>query len=248
MKKNRFLFFKKRSIILVAIAVAACAALIPAGVMMATAPVQENTVGKTVIVIDPGHGGVDGGANREGVLEKDINLSIAKKLCEKLKVNNFHVIMTREEDVSLDGQNTSSKSRHKRDLNARMDIINGSGAVLFICVHVNCIGDSRASGSFVFYNEKQENSKALAACIQKALNEVKASGAERKAHEPVAADYYLLRGAKIPGVLVETAFISNETERKLLADEDFKQSLADAIAQGAGDYLKNGGNTGSPNT
>ncbi len=239
MKKiNRFIFIKKRTLILAAVALILCAALVFICVPFGFVPVGGEAQGNAVIVIDPGHGGIDGGANRNDLLEKDINLDIAKKTCALLEAEQYRVLMTRQEDVSLDGLNNSSKSRHRRDLNARVDIINGSGADIFISIPVNCIPKSpSANGSVVFYNNKHAGSKELAYCIQRALNGIETPGMDRKKHDPKMADFFLLRNAAIPGVLVETAFISNETEKKLLTGDSFKSSLASAIAQGAAQYL-----------
>lgn len=239
MKTNRFIFIKKTMLIMAAAALIFCTALVFVCVPFGFVPAGGEASGNAMIVIDPGHGGVDGGANRNGLLEKDINLDIAKKTSAMLEEKQYRVLMTRQEDVSLDGLNHSSKSRHLRDLNARADIINGSGADIFISIHVNCIArNPSANGSIVFYNGKHAGSKALAFCIQRALNGIETPEMDRKTHDPKVADFFLLRNAAIPGVLVETAFISNETEKMLLTDEGFKTRLAAAIAQGAAQYLE----------
>jgi N-acetylmuramoyl-L-alanine amidase len=106
--------------------------------------------GSGIIVVDPGHGGVDGGASRNGILEKDINLDIAVKLKSILENKGYKVLLTREQDVSLDSLDHSGLSRHARDLRARVNIINTSGAQLFLSIHVNCISNGSADGSFVF--------------------------------------------------------------------------------------------------
>jgi len=192
-----------------------------------------------VIIIDPGHGGIDGGTSKEGILEKDINLDISKKLMNLLVQKGYTVIMTRENDVSLDNPDTTGKNRHMRDLNARVNIINKSNAQLFVSIHVNC-NDKKPStdGSIVFYSDKFEQNKELAYSIQRALNNMIVNGKKRTIHDPVKAKYYILKNSDIPGVLIETAFLSNAKERQLLLKESYREEIAEAIASGIEQYLK----------
>jgi len=191
-----------------------------------------------IIVIDPGHGGIDGGTNKDGILEKDINLSIAKKLKDILEKAGYKVIMTREEDISLEQLSDKGGSRHQRDLNARVDIINNSNAQLFVSIHVNCNMKRPATdGSIVFYSDKYEQNKILAYNIQRALNDMIINGKKRTIHDPQQGKYFILNNAQIPGVIVETAFISNPVERQLLLKEEFQRQIAEKIAQGIIDYL-----------
>lgn len=194
--------------------------------------------GNGVIVVDPGHGGIDGGANKGGILEKEINLAIALKLKSFLEENGYTAVMTREEDVSLEGLYESQQSRHQRDLIARANIINASNAQLFVSIHVNCNFRRPATdGSIVFYGERYQESEALAYCIQRALNAMEINGAKRTIHDPQRAGYFLLKNTKIPGVIVETAFLSNSEERRLLTTDEFRERLAKAVSDGIVRYL-----------
>jgi N-acetylmuramoyl-L-alanine amidase len=202
-------------------------------------PVNVFHTGGGNIVVDPGHGGIDGGTNKDGLLEKEINLAIAEKVRSLLVQDGYSVVMTREEDVSLDKLNRSSSSRHKRDLNARIDMINNSNAKLFVSIHVNCNEIKPATdGSIVFYGGRFPQSERLAYAIQRALNDMVVNDAKRTVRDPRKEDFSILRNAEVPGVLVETAFISNAAERKLLAEEGFRSQLAEAIAKGIKQYLK----------
>jgi N-acetylmuramoyl-L-alanine amidase len=195
--------------------------------------------GSGVIVIDAGHGGVDGGAGAGELLEKDINLKLALKVRTLLELKGFTVVMTRDADVSLDKLNHSSSSRHKRDLNARVDIINASRAQIFISLHVNNFpGDPTARGSLVFYSKELRPSRLLAFYIQEALNKLTAGGEARKQNAPLPGRYYLLGCADVPGVIVETAYLSNPKERDLLKSEEYLDLLARAIAGGAASFLE----------
>lgn len=190
-----------------------------------------------LIVVDPGHGGIDGGTSLQGVLEKDINLYIAQKLKSYLQVKKFEVKMTRDRDISLDEYSKSGSTRHLRDLNARVNIINSSNAKLFLSIHVNChLKNPSANSAIVFFSNKTPESKSLAYSLQKELNSITINGNKRCEHQPQPADYFILNNAQIPGVIVETAFISNDYDRSLLKTNEFKDELAKAIAVGVENY------------
>lgn len=191
-----------------------------------------------IIVIDPGHGGIDGGTNIDGILEKEANLVISKIIKEYLVKKGYKVIMTREEDISLDKFDTSSISRQKRDLNARVNIINNSNAQFFLSIHVNCnLKRPRTDGAIVFYNKNFQQNKELAYCIQRSLNGILINGNKRTIHDPQLGEYFILNYSEIPGVIVETAFISNIEERKLLKKFEFRDQIALSVAEGVECYL-----------
>lgn len=200
-----------------------------------------------VIVIDPGHGGIDGGTNKDGILEKEINLDIGRKLRSLLEQKGYKVIMTRDEDISLETLDASGKGRHQRDLNARVNIINNSNAQLFVSIHVNCnLKKPATDGAIVFYNNKYEQNKSLAYSIQKALNNIVVNNRKRTVHNPAQAKYFVLGNSDIPGVIVETAFISNKSERQELLKEKFREDTATAIVSGIEQYLHESTNVSTP--
>ena len=200
-----------------------------------------------IIVIDPGHGGIDGGTNKDGILEKEINLDISKRLCYYLEQKGYKVIMTRNDDISLDALDNSSKSRHQRDLNARVNIINNSNAQLFVSIHVNCnLKKPSTEGAIVFYNNKYEQSKTLAYSIQRNLNSIEISNRKRTVHNPTQAKYFVLGNADIPGVIVETAFISNKMEFQEITKESFRENTAKAVVSGIQQYLQESTNVSLP--
>jgi N-acetylmuramoyl-L-alanine amidase len=194
---------------------------------------------KGTVVIDAGHGGVDGGTYYGDLLEKDINLKISLELRSVLIQKGYDVVLTRSEDIALDKLNNSSSSRHERDLNARVDIINSSSADVFVSIHVNSRpGDPSENGSSVFYMNVLEQNKALAQCIQDQLNMVTFDGYTRKTHEPQIGRFFILGYADIPGVLVETGFITNWQDRELLTTDAFIAKIAGAVADGVDAYMK----------
>lgn len=192
-----------------------------------------------IIVIDAGHGGIDGGTGYNGFLEKEINLSIAKRVNSMLTAKGFTVIMTRDEDISMDNLSEVGGGRHQRDLSARVGIINESMAQLFVSIHVNSnYNNPKADGSIVFYNNKYTQTKELAYCIQRSLNNMLADGCKRTIHDPQAAEYFILKNARLPGVIVETAFISNKRERELLITDEFRDSIAQSLVNGIEKYYE----------
>lgn len=185
------------------------------------------------VVIDPGHGGIDSGTAKNGLLEKDIVLDISKKLKNILVSEGYNVILTRETDTALHHLSNIQASREIRDLNARTNIINESQANMFVSIHVNSLSEyPSVSGSIVFYNPDIPKSKTLAQNIQKALNEIVVEGVSRQSQKIKTAEFYVLENSEIPGVLVETAFITNPGEFDLLKTDEFRKQLAEAIALG----------------
>lgn len=192
------------------------------------------------IAIDPGHGGIDGGAGQEfGVLEKDINLEIAFQLKKQLVKNKALVYMTRESDISLDDRNSYSSSRHVRDLLARVDQFNSGKFDFFISVHVNSSPKKSSLGPIVLYSKRIPESSLLALNIQETLNKrIEPYSGERAVHRPIASDFFILENSNIPGVIVETGFITNNSERALLQREDYQTVIAEAVTEGIRNYLK----------
>ncbi len=188
---------------------------------------------KAKVVLDAGHGGIDPGALKNGVVEKEVNLYIAKLVRDQLVSKNYSVVMTRSTDNLL--TNTSSKNYDPsiRDLDNRVKVFSSSNANFFVSIHVNSLPHNPSkSGSIVFYNPNSSKSKTLALSIQKSLNNMVVNGKQRSKNSTQSGNFYILKKANIPGVLVETAFITNSTENKLLKQKEFRSNIASAIVQG----------------
>ncbi len=194
---------------------------------------------KRIVVIDAGHGGIDGGTNYGEILEKNINLDLSLKLKEYLLESNTKVIMTREEDTSLDHLNNYSTSRHTRDLRARIDIIHQAEADIFVSLHVDHrIRQSWQQGPIVLYYPYHQQSKRLAESIQARLNNLVYKGSKIKSHQILKRNnLYILKSRQVPGVIIEVGFITNDLDRKLLVDNDYQDILVEAIYQGIADYF-----------
>ncbi|MDF2875686.1 MAG: cwlD 3 [Sporomusa sp.] len=188
-----------------------------------------------VVVIDAGHGGIDPGANRPGVLEKDINLAVALQLKEVLNQYGAKVVLSRQQDVELSPEcdNDKIKGRYHRDLMARVEMVEESDADLFISVHANAVKNAKRHGAEVFYYNKSEKGKALANSIQTELCTV-----TETSRSAANADYFVLRRNKIPAVLIEVGYITNIEERQLLQVPEYQRKLAEAIAKGVYTYYQ----------
>ncbi len=184
-----------------------------------------------MIVLDPGHGGMDGGAlSKSGVIEKEIALQISEQLRDYLQEAGALVIMTREDDQDLAGNDQSKAPRRKtRDLMRRVEIVNESGADLFISIHMNAIPQSQWSGAQTFYHRAFPENEILAKFIQDQAREN--LGNTTRIAKPIH-NIYLLKHAEIPGVLFEAGFLSNPGEAALLQTKEYQEKVAVSIYQG----------------
>lgn len=189
-----------------------------------------------IVIVDAGHGGFDGGTSSGDLLEKELNLQIAKKLEMILLQEGIRVVMTRTEDeaLTLDGQSGKSE-----DLRARLAITQQYPGGTLVSIHINQFPISKYSGSQVFYPKGDEVSQRLAQLIQDSIRTglQPDNGREIK---PVSGEVYLLDRVDIPAVLIECGFISNAAEAALLQSETYQQSLAECIAKAVKSYYNEG--------
>lgn len=193
-----------------------------------------------VVLIDPGHGGIDGGCvSSSKVLEKDLNLQISLKLRDMLSKNGYKVFMTRESDICLCNKG-SVREKKRIDLNKRCAMKREVKCDLFLSIHMNKFPDSSVKGSQVWYPSASEKSKRLAFSISKMFKEV-LNQKEREA-KGVKNEYAVLRdGYNCASVIVECGFISNKEEERKLRDESYQNLMCIAIFKGIEDYFKSGG-------
>ncbi|GGE54657.1 germination-specific N-acetylmuramoyl-L-alanine amidase [Pullulanibacillus camelliae] len=190
-----------------------------------------------IIILDPGHGGPDGGADSNDVQEDDIALEITKKVRDYLQEAGALVIMTRERDVDLADEDTKGLSNRKsQDLNRRLDIIKKSDPDMFISIHLNKIPSSKWRGAQTFYHPKSDENKKLASFIQDSLRKDLANtDRQAKAIEHV----FLLKQSTVPSSLVEVGFLSNDVERSLLVKNKYQNKIAESIYKGIFRYYTN---------
>jgi len=198
---------------------------------------SPNVSGKKII-IDAGHGSPDGGAvGSSGVFEKDLNLSVAKKLGSLLQKSGAYVVYTRETDECIAPDKSLSIAEVKRaDMKKRKEIRDSSNADLFVSIHMNKFADSSQNGAQVFYAKNPLQSKALAQNIQKHLKNNINPKNNRHIKESDGS-IYILNNAQIPCVLVECGFLSNPHEEKLLCLDEYRQNIAFAIYSGIVEYI-----------
>ncbi len=188
----------------------------------------QSSMGKPVIVIDPGHGGVDGGTSDEqGVLEKAINLAIALRIRDYLQPNGVNVVLTRTTDTDLSPFVPGKTGRHRRDLAARIKKAKEVKALFLVSIHCDWSPDQKRRGAVVFYNPHSTAGKKLAAAIQEKLNKIQA--VPRK---EVPGRYFIITRSEVTGVLVEAGFLSHPEEAGLLRDPVYQDRLARAVAAG----------------
>jgi N-acetylmuramoyl-L-alanine amidase CwlD len=189
-------------------------------------PVQSNS---KLIVIDPGHGGSDTGAEHNGLVEKDLNLDISKRLEALLVARGWQVKMTRTTDVDVFAPNDSARD----ELQARDDVANHAGARLFVSVHTNSFTTSALNGTTTYYYKA--DSYALAEAVHTRL-----ASTLPTADDGVRKDnFYVIHHATMPAILVETAFLSNPGDATLLKTSAFLQKIATGIADGIEDFTSN---------
>lgn len=197
-------------------------------------PLSPEIIPETDILIDVGHGGIDGGTSHNTLLEKDLNLEIARKLYTELTAKNYRVVINRTGDYALSDDNFWKKirSRHRRDLVQRKEIVNRLKPKVMISLHVNWASRKSESGGVVLY-QNNDDSKRLAKSIQNCLNHL-----YERDHVPVyGKTFFLLKHSQVPSVIVEMGFISNSGDRHRLTNSKLQEELAKALASGVEQYL-----------
>lgn len=184
-----------------------------------------------VIVLDAGHGGVDGGASsRDGVIEKDINLAIVLYLRDYLQQAGALVYLTREGDYDLAEEGVKGYSKRKtQDLKARVKTIQDRKPNLVVSVHLNSVPSSKWSGAQSFYYSGSKEGERLASILQK---EIKDSLGNTNRTAITNDKVYLLNSLSMPTALVEIGFLSHPEESRLLADETYQKKVAAALYRG----------------
>ncbi len=208
---------------------------------------QTTTVSAKVhmplVIIDPGHGGEDGGTVSEsGIVEKDINLAVSVCTRQLFEFFGFDTLMTRESDELIYSDNcTNIKEKKVSDIHNRMKIIEENPDSVFLSIHQNHYDNEKYNGTQVFYSKNNELSPVLAQHIQNAVKTDIQPENERKI-KPTGTEIYLLYHAKVPCVMVECGFLSNRKEAENLNNEEYQKKMAFDIFKGTYNYFfENGG-------
>ena len=188
-----------------------------------------------IVIIDAGHGGVDGGATSvSGVLESKLNLEIAQKLNDLLHLIGIHTKMVREDDISIYTEGESIASKKVSDLKNRIKMVNETENAILISIHQNHFHESKYSGAQVFYSSFGE-SRNLADKMQIAFRETINPGSRRQIKK--ADGVYLLQNIQKIGILIECGFISNPEEDSLLRSNAYQNKVASVIAATISGYV-----------
>ncbi|MEK9200024.1 N-acetylmuramoyl-L-alanine amidase [Ureibacillus sp. 179-F W5.1 NHS] len=198
-------------------------------------------LGGVKIVLDAGHGGIDGGASSGEVVEKDVTLAITQKVAKQLKRLGAEVVLTRSTDGDALEEHAPSeefstlRERKKQDIFLRSNLVKSNKPDIFVTIHANAIPEEKWRGAQVFYHKDgHPNSELLAKSIQTTIKD-SLQNTEREAL--AIKQIYLLKKAEVPAVLVETGFLSNSEERELLSSEDYQEKMAKAIVDGIESYV-----------
>ena len=194
-----------------------------------TVSVFSLSANKKVIMLDAGHGAWDTG--KQGLsetIEKDINLSVAEKLQAYLEASGAFVVTTRADDSALG-------ATKREDLKTRKDMANELKADIFLSIHQNSFPQSGARGAQVFYHGKSAESERLAVTLQEALRTE--LDPENRREAKANFDYYLLKNADIPAVIIECGFLSNPEDALNLSREEYQSKVAWAIYAGIIKYF-----------
>ena len=188
------------------------------------------------IVLDAGHGGIDGGVvgKKTGSKESDLNLSIAYKCKAVLDDMGFETFLTRKTEAGL--YDTATRGFKKRDMQNRKTLIEKVNPSLVISIHQNFYPSQKTRGAQVFYLKNHEGGKLLATGLQKRLNELYASDGAR-GRVQAAGEFFMLKCAPCPSVIVECGFLSNADDERLLTSETWQKRLAETIGSGVLSYF-----------
>jgi len=191
------------------------------------------------ILVDPGHGGYDGGARcrDSGVWEKALNLAVALKVEQSLVSRGASVVMTRREDADLCSEpRPAALTKKRQDMLSRIAIAQDNQADMVLSIHMNEYRARGESGPQVFYRAGSDSGRLLAGCVQAAMI---AQLQPKKERAAMAGDYFILQ-LEAPSVLIECGFISNPAEEKLLLSPEYQAKIGEAVASGVEEFLRLG--------
>lgn len=189
------------------------------------------------ILIDPGHGGIDGGAvGKDGTLEKHINLKIGTKLKNALVKEGYSVIMTREEDTGLYTDSGKIRKKKLEDLHNRQKMIRDSKCDIFVSIHLNAFPQQQYYGAQVWF-AGNDKSRKLGLLAQDNLRHDLDTNNKREA-KAAKESYIILRDPPdIPAIIIECGFLSNAAETERLKEDGYQEKIAQSIANTLKEYI-----------
>lgn len=229
---------KKRNIFIALVSILVVMIVAGCGIFFVNAQ-RVSSMGKKVVVIDAGHGGIDKGViGNNGTLESEKNLEIAKKLESLLEDSGFIVVMTRtNDDIAKNIDNQEVGGFKNEDFKNRKKIIQNSSADMLISIHCNKFPSETRRGIQVFYNNLSSSGKNFASFLQESLNALNTEHVGRP-FTALAGDYYMLNCTEAPSAIIECGFLSNPEDERLLCDEKYVDELVYSIYSGIVCYLE----------
>ena len=192
---------------------------------------MTQNVSAEVIIIDAGHGGLDGGASAYGAVEKDITLDIALKLDTLFRLFGFETALTRKDGGALcDGP----RFNKREDMDNRVKIINSFDNGTLISVHVNKYQSEKYFGAQMFWTNG-DKARKLADSVMTSFRTLQSENT--RGVKQISDSFYLYRNVSCPVLLAECGFISNAAERELLQSGVYRLKIAMAIFKGYVDTL-----------
>lgn len=196
---------------------------------------SETQISHNYVIIDAGHGGIDGGAvSYTGAHESMINLEVALRLNDLMHLLGIQTVMIRDTDRSVYTGGQTIAAKKVSDIKERVRIANSTPNALLISIHQNNFQDSRYSGAQVFYNA-QDGSKELAEILQASFRENLSPNNKRQIKK--TSGIYLMEHINCTGVLVECGFLSNPEEEAKLRSIAYQQNISCVIAATVSQYL-----------
>ena len=200
--------------------------------------VQANEATSPILVIDPGHGGEDGGAvATNGTLESSLNLQIALKLDALSAFWGVDTVMTRQQsEIDYPEGAETLSAKKKADQNARLSLINSTPGAILFSIHRNCYPSESPWGIQVFYGSIT-GSDTLATVTQANLTGQLCPDNRRLA-APMDDSIYLIKNASCPSILIECGFLSNPGEREALETHSYQLELASVMLASYLQYIR----------
>lgn len=183
------------------------------------------------VVLDAGHGGYDSGSYYQDLYEKDVTLALTKKIGAALENKGIHVLYTRDSDT------VSWPADEVADLSKRVEISNQSGAKVFVSIHTNASEVSDAYGFEIWGKIKDEANFALAKSVASEMDQLQYTQ-NRGIKDQDLSPLQVLQENKLSSILIEAGFLANENDRVYLMNDASQQALAEEIAQGIYQYLR----------
>ena len=188
------------------------------------------------IVLDAGHGGIDGGVTgiATGVKESDLNLEITLRLKQTLDDRGFETVLTRKTEAGL--YDTATDGFKRRDMQRRKEIVQNAEPALVVSVHQNRYPSASVRGAQVFFKRGDTQGERLAFSLQEKLNALYQTE-KVKARKHTPSEYFMLSCSENPSVIVECGFLSSPADEKLLLSPSWQKRLSESIAAGVVAYL-----------